>query len=590
MTSKKASPEATPEKNPSRRNRGKTVRRSLVEASAAQDAALLARELRTSQTQQELAVIVAVEFTGELRRRKQLTSAARLARAAAEVVSGEENLSESVTKTLDFEAGRAEFGELARSAGATIAATLVQRRQRPDPSSLIGEGKLEELVGIVASTNASLVLFDHDLSPSQLRNIEARLTCHVIDRSQLILDIFARHAKTSEGQLQVELAQLQYEKFKEEERRRKAVVAELKTHGSHNYAAVRSREKQLAKLEVVDEPPPEGAQIYVKLEAARRATTGRALIAKNLRVAYEHPLFDKLSFEIVRGERMAIVGPNGAGKSTLLNVLAGRQKPSDGTVDVMAGVKTAYFSQESSDDLGAGRTAVEAVQDGHAVTDEMARNLLGRMGLGGDSGDKPVEAFSGGERRRIMLARLMAKSADVLFLDEPTNDLDIPSREALESVLDAYGGAMVVVSHDRYLLRRLCEKVMVIDNGHARVIEGGYERFEKMREKIESSPIAVKAAKAAKAAAASAPKAVGTAQLERDARQRRDKAARELATSEREAAKRDEELRLLEAAFADPKIYDDRKALAELESKLAAARAASEAAFAKWEALSSVES
>lgn len=211
MTSKKASPEANQDQAQSRRHRGKTVRRSLVEASKAQDEALLARELRTSQTQQELAVIVVVEFTGELRKRKQLTAAARLARAAAAVVAGEEDLPGHAASTLDFDASRAEFEELARSAGATIAATLVQRRQRPDPSSLVGEGKLDEIVGVVASTNASLVLFDHDLTPSQLRNIESRLPCHVIDRSQLILDIFARHAKTREGQLQVELAQLEYQ-------------------------------------------------------------------------------------------------------------------------------------------------------------------------------------------------------------------------------------------------------------------------------------------------------------------------------------------------------------------------------------------
>ena len=210
MPSKKTPRTATPE--PAKgRGRGKTVRRSLVEASEAQDAALLARELRTSQTQQELAVIVVVEFTGELHKRKQLTAAARLARSAAAVIAGEEDPQEPENSTLDFDARRAEFEELARSAGAAIAATLIQRRQRPDPSSLVGEGKLDEIVGVVASTNASLVLFDHDLSPSQLRNIEARLTCHVIDRSQLILDIFARHARTREGQLQVELAQLQYQ-------------------------------------------------------------------------------------------------------------------------------------------------------------------------------------------------------------------------------------------------------------------------------------------------------------------------------------------------------------------------------------------
>jgi GTP-binding protein HflX len=211
LTSKKASREAASEPATSPQSRGKKVRRSLVEASEAQDAALLARELRTSQTQQELAVIVVVEFTQELRKRKQLTASARLARTAAAVVAGEEDLPRNGASAFDFDAGRAEFEELARSAGASIAATLVQRRQSPDPSTLVGQGKLDEIVGVVASTNASLVLFDHDLTPSQLRNIEARLTCHVIDRSQLILDIFARHAKTREGQLQVELAQLEYQ-------------------------------------------------------------------------------------------------------------------------------------------------------------------------------------------------------------------------------------------------------------------------------------------------------------------------------------------------------------------------------------------
>jgi GTP-binding protein HflX len=211
LTSQKAPLEPTPDQAQPRRGRGKTVRRSLVEASKAQDEALRARELRTSQTQQELAVLVVVEFTGELRKRKQLSQAARLARSAAAVVAGEAGAEEEAAPTLDFDASRAEFEELARSAGAAIAATLVQRRQRPDPSTLVGQGKLEEIVGAVASSNASLVLFDHDLTPSQLRNIESELPCHVIDRSQLILDIFARHARTREGQLQVELAQLQYQ-------------------------------------------------------------------------------------------------------------------------------------------------------------------------------------------------------------------------------------------------------------------------------------------------------------------------------------------------------------------------------------------
>ncbi|MGD0444942.1 MAG: GTPase HflX [Edaphobacter sp.] len=173
----------------------------------------------------ERAVLIAVEFTGE---RRKLTAAARLARTAAAVSAAtafdreedtpaETKLAASLNSAgldrvdLDFDASLAEFEELARSAGAEVAATLVQRRPKPDPATLVGGGKLEEIEGVIASTGADLVLFDHDLSPSQLRNLEAKLPCRVIDRTQLILDIFARHARTREGQLQVELAQLEYQ-------------------------------------------------------------------------------------------------------------------------------------------------------------------------------------------------------------------------------------------------------------------------------------------------------------------------------------------------------------------------------------------
>ena len=191
----------------------RTVRRGLV--AAQEDAA--SRAVRGT-SHPERAVLVAVEFTGE---RRKLTAAARLARTAAAVSAGTalEIADSSVdpidpTKMaadLDFDASLAEFEELARSAGAEIAATLIQRRPKPDPATLVGGGKLEEIEGVIASTNAGLVLFDHDLTPSQLRNLEAKLPCRVIDRTQLILDIFARHARTREGQLQVELAQLEYQ-------------------------------------------------------------------------------------------------------------------------------------------------------------------------------------------------------------------------------------------------------------------------------------------------------------------------------------------------------------------------------------------
>ena len=375
--------------------------------------------------------------------------------------------------------------------------------------------------------------------------------------------------------LRRELAEREYERFRDEEKRRKAVVAELRTHGSHNYAQVRSREKQLARLERLEAPKSSQQTIAVKLEAARRATSGLALVARGLRVAYAQPLFEHLSVEVARGDRIGLVGPNGAGKSTLLSVLAGRRAPDAGSVKLMAGMTTAYFSQDAADELPRGCSAVAAVLDGAAIVPEEARSLLGRLGLGGDAGDKPVEAFSGGERRRIMLARLMARSADLLFLDEPTNDLDIPSREALENVLAAYGGAMIVVSHDRYLLRRLAERVIWLREGRSTTFKNGYEGFEALqRQPLAERAEAVVAAKAPSAAA-----------VERDERLSRERRARELAACERDVAQLDQERARLEREFADPEIYEDRALVARLEQELEAARGALEAAYERWEAM-----
>ena len=160
--------------------------------------------------------MVAVDFAGQ---RRQLTRTAALARDAAlasihagaqdDPLEAHEPAPPSAA-SIDLEASLEEFRELVISAGAEIAGEIVQRRPKPDPATLIGSGKVEELAGIAGSSHADVILFDHDLTPTQLRNLDDALPCRVVDRTQLILDIFARHARTREGQLQVELAQLEY--------------------------------------------------------------------------------------------------------------------------------------------------------------------------------------------------------------------------------------------------------------------------------------------------------------------------------------------------------------------------------------------
>lgn len=246
-------------------------------------------------------MLVAVEFTGE---RRRLSSAARLAKTSAALLTaeGEEDTASELarpasrTADLDFKASLDEFEELARSAGAEITATLLQRRPRPDPATLVGAGKLDEIEGAVASAGADLVLFDHDLTPSQTRNLEARLPCRVIDRTQLILDIFARHARTREGQLQVELAQLEYQlpRLGGQGKAMSQLGGGIGTRGPGETKLETDRRKINLRIDHVKE----------QLEAVRRIRRQQ----RQRREAVPVPV-------------VALVGYTNAGKSTLFNTL-----------------------------------------------------------------------------------------------------------------------------------------------------------------------------------------------------------------------------------------------------------------------------
>ncbi|WP_255551553.1 GTPase HflX [Granulicella sp. dw_53] len=297
------------------------ARRSLV---ARHEAAARETAASANRPHAERAVLVAVEFTAQ---RRNLTAAAQLARRSAAVsldTSGfldrnepeewnadpEDGVSPPKRQTarpgkdsaepsladLDFDASLAEFEELARSAGAEVAATLIQRRPKPDPATLIGQGKLEEIEGVLASTGADLVLFDHDLTPSQLRNLEARLPCRVIDRTQLILDIFARHARTREGQLQVELAQLEYQlpRLAGRGKSMSQLGGGIGTRGPGETQLETDRRKINLRIDHVKE----------QLEAVRRIRRQQ----RQRREAVPVPV-------------VALVGYTNAGKSTLFNAL-----------------------------------------------------------------------------------------------------------------------------------------------------------------------------------------------------------------------------------------------------------------------------
>ena len=269
----------------------------------------------------ERAVLVGVELGVRSRARRAAQAGARDAATYAELSSSEGEIGEQAPQSvalpasgasraraaqarssteLDAEESLAEFRELVSSAGGVVAAELLQRRPRPDPATLIGAGKVEEIAAIAASVEADLVLFDHDLSPTQLRNLEAALPCRVLDRTQLILDIFARHARTSEGKLQVELAQLEY------------MLPRLTGKG-----------KAMSQL---------GGGIGTRGPGETKLETDRRQIQRRI----DHLKFELDSVRRVRKQQrqrresvpvptVALVGYTNAGKSTLFNQLTGAQ-------------------------------------------------------------------------------------------------------------------------------------------------------------------------------------------------------------------------------------------------------------------------
>jgi GTP-binding protein HflX len=199
---------------------------------------------------------------------------------------------------LDVEESLAEFRELVQSAGGEVAAEVLQRRAKPDPATLVGSGKVEEIAGVAASVEADLVLFDHDLTPTQLRNLEKALPCRVLDRTQLILDIFARHARTREGQLQVELAQLQYmlPRLMGKGKAMSQLGGGIGTRGPGETKLETDRRQIQRRVD----------QLKLDLEAVRR-------VRKRQRR------------EAVPVPTVALVGYTNAGKSTLFNALTGSQ-------------------------------------------------------------------------------------------------------------------------------------------------------------------------------------------------------------------------------------------------------------------------
>ena len=366
-----------------------------------------------------------------------------------------------------------------------------------------------------------------------------------------------------------------YEIQQKEIERQQAIIARYRMFNREkSIRAAESREKALDRMEKLEKPVDERA-IRFSFEARRRTGEDVLQLTEMSKSFGEKHLFHDLTLRVRAGDRVALIGPNGVGKSTLIKIIVGEEQPDTGFIRYGSNVDIGYYDQHQST-LHADKTVLDEIWDRFPQMEQSnVRGALGMFLFTGDDVFKPIHTLSGGEKGRVALTALMLRKDNLLLLDEPTNHLDMDSREVLEDALADFGGTIITVSHDRYFINRIANRIIEIQPDGVTEYIGNYDDYIERKNR----PVAVEAE-------------AGKTKTELEKEKRREKlsrqALRQLKIRAQEAEKavgvKEAEIAELEAQMADPSLYSDAQKSADIQRAYQKAQQALQTLYEQWEA------
>ena len=498
----------------------------------------------------------------------------RVKRLMTDVGFAESDLARAVDTLSGGERGRLE-----------LAKVLVRKPDLlllDEPTNHLDLAAIERLESYLSEYTGAFLLVSHDRA-------FIRAVCREIvelESGKFVKYAFGYDKYVVERDARLERARAAYERQKEHVEKTEDFIR--RNLAGQKTKQAQSRRKMLEKLERLERPDDEwehAGKIALSFQTGGDLGSKETIRAPKLTVGYPgvEPILRDVAANIYRGDKVGIVGPNGSGKSTLVKTLIGELPPIAGKVEIGTGVRIGYFDQKLGT-LDENLTLIDEVRSVRAdLSPEVVRQYLAKFRFFGDDPFRTVRGLSGGERSRLAMAKIMLFPRNVLVLDEPTNHLDIPARETLEDALGGYEGTLIVVSHDRYFLDRVCTRLLVIDGDRLEAHIGNYSDWRRRAHETR------RAEAAAAPPPRPAPKPPSAAVTSRDADKERERERRRLArrveTLEADVSKLEGELAAVRAELGADHGGDWQKlhTLADRERELDALLAKR---MAEWEAAS----